>query len=178
MYHRQAFSQRFETLGDKSEAIFKKWATKRGLTFIRFGLDRPPFKKFKYLPENIRYLPDYLCEDGDSFVQKNYHRTLQSHFFVEVKACGKDQTLKIKRKTLTSLHELERVFARPVLFFFYDSHKQRVSLRYSAAQIARIARDVPLKQFPEGTEYYAIPADTLKWDPVDRETTDDDALGD
>jgi hypothetical protein len=166
LYNQQAFSTRYATLGDKSEAVFESWATTHGLNYVRFGLDRPPFDSFQYLPEAVRFLPDFLCEDTSSVIRNNYHTKERSHFFVEVKACGKDQRIKVKLRQIEAIRRYEQFFGRTVLFFFYDSFKGRISMRHSAANIKRIAdkNELPVKTFPEGTEYYAIPTTLLEWE--------------
>lgn len=152
-------------MGDESEKIFEDWSTKHGMNYARLGMNRPPFEFFHTLPINIRYLPDYICEDTSKTVRDRGGPMKYAHCFVEVKGIGKDQLVKMKVDMLDTNLEMEKVFKRPVIYFIFDKMNLRVSFHHSTNDILRIVEEnnIEEKRFHEGTRYYPVPSKLLGW---------------
>lgn len=129
------------TLGDTAEGKFEQIQDTLGVKYIRFGLNRPPFKVVT-LPRLIRHMPDYLMADR----------------LVEVQGIGRDAVLKLKPEkyaALTAWNDL----VYPVELWVWDSHRSK----YAVTNLA----DLPLDQigeFNDGNTYFAIGrADVGPW---------------
>lgn len=134
----RAFEHRFKLMGDLAEQAFEtSW--KKG--FVRYGLNRPPLKMAS-LPLEIRHTPDYLT----------------SSHLVEVQGIGKDQKLKLKLDKWKALDWWNKV--HPLLFFVYDSFNDRVIMLEWEA-LTKLCKDAKISKFPEGKEYYEVPAPVL-----------------
>lgn len=132
------FAQRYEQMGDQAEAVFEEHY-RQG--WVRFGLNRPPLQ-MGALPPKIRYTPDYLTSKG----------------LVEVQGFGRDQVAKFKRDKIEALLSWHRDFR--VDFFLWDSTNRR----YGWVRLPQLVTDFRkhhVLQFPEGTEYFAVPAGEL-----------------
>ena len=134
----KAFEHRFKMMGDLAEQAFET-TFKKG--FIRYGLNRPPLK-MSSLPLTIRHTPDYLT----------------SSHLVEVQGIGKDQKLKLKLDKYDALDWWHKV--HPLLFFVYDSFNDRV-ITLEWGTLKKLCRNANIEKFPEGKEYYEVPADVL-----------------
>lgn len=139
------FHERFHSLGNEAEAIFE---ASYAQGFVRYGLDRPPIHMAS-LPPFVRFTPDYLTARGA----------------VEVQGFGRDQNAKFRREKLAALgqwHHLIRVD-----FFIWDSHNKRYGW-VRLPDLERRLRMSQLRRFPEGNEYFEVPADELPvlgWTP-------------
>lgn len=91
---------------------------------------------------------------------------LHKHFLVEVKACGKDQLVKLKTNILHSTSLYDEFFTRPTLLFVYDSHNQRVSLSHTMQSIREVIidLDIPQSKFFDGPTYFGVPTDVFDWE--------------
>jgi len=154
-------------MGDRSEHVFDLWAKDKGITFIQWGFNRPPFEYLQYLPEEVRWMPDRLCEDREGYIQQNYHANLQKHCFVEIKAVGRDQIVKIKKKHIPVLQSIQDMLKRTVLVFVFDSANGRVSISHSINDLAYLAPYMNEARFYDGGEYYEFPTDVFTFEPFD-----------
>lgn len=171
-YRNQTFEKRFEIMGDTSENVFRKWATKAGINFVPYGLNRPPFDFFRYLPAEIRHTPDFLCEQSRETPVFPKLRTpklkFARHLLVEIKGCGKDQLIKIKHAEFETMQKWEAFTDRPILVWAFDSHKQRVSTSLIGSRIAALSEIVATGYYNDGgprKPYWAIPTKLLEWEP-------------
>lgn len=136
-----SFKQRFGQMGDEAEAMFEA-TYPRG--FERYGLNRPRVG-LKEVPPFIRFTPDYLT----------------AHGLVEVQGFGRDQLAKFKVAKLEALTEWDAIF--PVTFFFYDKTNSRYGYSPLTDVLDVIAEgQADLRLFPEGTPYWAVPANELE----------------
>jgi len=130
------FSERLNKMGDLAEGKFEEVAP---WPYARYGLNRPPFRLDK-VPTQICYTPDYLTEN----------------YLVEVQGFGRSQEVHMKLDKLQSLawwHE-----QMEVLLFLYDSFLERHTF-FRFHTVRDLCLQSQIKVFPEGKEYYAIPAD-------------------
>lgn len=156
-YHNKSFSERFALMGDLAETQFEKWASRKEIAFVDYGLKRPPFKKFYTLPLFVRGQPDYLCESSKG-----------SHFFVEVKGTG-GRVVRIKQETLDVAAQWNTELA--VWFFIYDSNNHRAAfLNYR--QLVEACKGCVKKAFDDGRDYYEVPAQRLAWEALLMEDKD------
>lgn len=132
-------NDRLWIMGDYAESAFKQYAAAKDISFIHFGMNRPPFDFFTQLPRLMRAMPDFLCETGDNrfgqLLRKQAGDISRAnpprHFFVEVKGCGADATFKLKDEQLAELRSWQQIAQRPVVFFFYDQPNELVSFSLS-----------------------------------------------
>lgn len=135
----EPFSHRFQTMGDIAERKFEELCDRK---FCRYGLNRPPIHMGS-LPLSVRHTPDYLTSES----------------FVEVQGLGSDQVLKLKLEKMRALRSWHRMHR--VVLFVYDSSNDRHA-NIPLAHLQRMCKNAEVKLFPEGKEYYAIPA-ALVW---------------
>lgn len=135
----QPFHRRIQTMGDIAERKFEDVSE---VNFVRYGLNRPPLNMAS-LPPEIRHTPDYLTS-------KN---------LVEVQGLGKDQMLKMKLDKMKALGSWNKMHA--VQLFVYDSTNDRHAL-IEHNDLQKLCRKATIESFPEGKQYYAIPA-ALVW---------------
>lgn len=134
------FRQRFGAMGDEAEAVFEATYPR---AWTRYGLNRPAIQ-LKDVPPFIRFTPDYLT----------------SHGAVEVQGFGNDQLAKFKVVKLDALVEWDEIF--PVTFFLYDKTNQRYGYSPLYSILSTIQEgNGDLRTFPEGTPYWALPAEGL-----------------
>lgn len=129
------FHNRFAAMGDAAEGVFERTYPQG---WVRFGLNRPPIAMGS-LPAFIRFTPDYLTARG----------------LVEVQGFGGDQLAKFKRDKLTALIDWHHHFR--VDFFLWDSANKR----YAWLRLHDLENYITphhVAYFPEGTQYFAIPA--------------------
>lgn len=138
-YADQNWGQRVGTLGDIAESVFEEVAPLG--TFVRYGLNRPPFRVKGLTPEQ-RNTPDYLTGTGD---------------FVEVMGCGRDNVLKLKLEKWDAQKRWQKL--GPVKYFFWNSNHSEWAL-LTLAQVQKLvtqgrkARGV--QAFNDGNEYIGI----------------------
>lgn len=141
-FYERKFSERWDAMGDESEATFESVATEG---VAPFGLNRPPVRVAD-LPQVIRYMPDRL----------------QSKRLVECMGIGKDYSLKLK---------LDKLFAQqwwntihPTELFIWNSHAER----WAQVPISDVAKQCQEKgtllQFPEGKPYWRLDVRDLGWE--------------
>tara|TARA_R100000152_G_C6764177_1_gene188729 strand:- start:362 stop:811 length:450 start_codon:yes stop_codon:yes gene_type:complete len=131
----EPFHRRIQTMGDIAERAFEEVSE---VNFVRYGLNRPPLNMAS-LPLTIRHTPDYLTSNN----------------LVEVQGLGKDQVLKMKLEKMKALGSWHRM--HKVQLFVYDSTNDRSALiEYNDLQ--KMCRKAAIESFPEGKQYYAIPA--------------------
>lgn len=133
------FEKRFEAMGDIAEGAFEE---RSKVKYVRFGLNRPPLK-MSALPPTLRYTPDYLTSNN----------------FVEVQGLGGDQIFKLKLDKLEALSFWNNL--HPVLLYVYDSHNVRDHY-LDWDSLTSLTQDAKIAAFPEGKQYYAVPA-SLIW---------------
>lgn len=138
-YADQSWGQRVGTLGDIAEGIFEEVAPLGA--FIRYGLNRPPFKVAN-LNDMQRNTPDYLCGTGD---------------FVEVMGCGRDNVVKLKPDKWEAQLAWDRKVG-PVKFFLWNSNHGEWALISTAEMRALVtkAKRKGVQSFNDGNEYLPI----------------------
>lgn len=135
----EPFHRRMQTMGDIAERRFEEFTQ---TNFVRYGLNRPPIHMAS-LPATIRHTPDYLT----------------SECFIEVQGIGRDQMLKMKLEKMKALGSWHRM--HKLQLFVYDSANDRDAL-IPYNELQKLCRKAQIESFPEGKQYYAIPA-TLVW---------------
>lgn len=172
----KGWNDRFELMGDMAERVFQDWAAVNDIAAVEFGLRRPPFAYFKYLPSEIRNTPDFLCEQVGKKPKlaglRGPNNRFARHFFVEVKGCGRDQVIKIKHTEFETLQKWESFSRRPVLYFAYDHFNRRVSTSLTLLRVESLIEEVPTAYFYDGgpgKPYWAIPTSELEWEPLPTE---------
>ena len=147
----RSFSQRIKQggMGDQAEAVFENVYP---LAWDRMGWNRPS-TPMNGMVAFIRYMPDYMTFHGP----------------VEVQGFGGDQTIKLKLDKLDALHEWDLV--QPTRLFLFDSKQSQHATITVPELLALVARkETEVRCFPEGKEYYAIPANLIPtWEPYDPE---------
>lgn len=132
-------------MGDTAGEAFNRFCNERMYKRTRFGFDRPDLDAFWWLPKVIRYAPDFILEVPSDSVSG------YSHYFVEVKGCGNDKTIKIKKDDVWALGEWEDYL--PVYIFAYNKGDWRIAS----------LKSIKSGEFDIGTfsdndkEYYKIP---------------------
>jgi hypothetical protein len=132
------WAARFVSMGDEAESQFE---ARYGKGFERAGLKRPKIRVRDLHPFEAQR-PDYLTSRG----------------YVEVMGMGRDQTLKLKVDKLEALR-FWRLLGRVHLWVWDSHHKRHVELPLE--RLEALTRTAKVRQFPEGTPYYALPADGL-----------------
>lgn len=150
------FNQRFNEMGDMSETNFKQWADRNSISYVAYGLNRPPFRSFQTLPLVIRGTPDFLCEG-------------KSKFFVECKGTG-GRVLKIKPDSLKALEAWNSILN--VWMFVYNS-KQHTASFLPFRVLSDVALASPLKAFEvDNKPYHEINVSKLTWFTLEKIMTD------
>lgn len=126
-------------MGDEAEAVFEMVY---GKGFEAYGLRRPKVS-LRQVPPFVRFTPDYLTSDG----------------LIEVQGFGQDQVCKFKVGKLSALEEWNAQFG--VTFFLYDKTNQRFGYISLGPLMELLPTKGTLTTFPEGTPYWAVPADEL-----------------
>jgi len=134
----QSWQNRVNTLGDIAESKYEETAK---VSFERYGLNRPAVS-LRLLPLMIRHTPDYLT----------------SHGLVEVQGFGRSQLCHMKLDKLDALKQWNKVF--PVDLFWYDSLNDR-TCQIPLKDFIKLIKNAQIKTFPEGHEYYAVPAESV-----------------
>lgn len=149
-FSNQGWLARFSQLGDKAEGAFEHFAKQNMIEIVRFGFNRPPFKRFAQLPEFLRYAPDYLVEDRQNVLNASLHT------FVECKGSG-GKNVKIKPTTLAHADEWNNIL--PLVFFIYNSKTDHIQI-VPNQDMQRIVEGRELKKFEsDNNEYYEIALD-------------------
>jgi len=138
-FSEQSFTKRLQTMGDIAERAFEE---RYDQNFCRYGLNRPSIN-MAMLPPHLRYTPDYLT----------------SQALVEVQGLGSDQILKVKLDKYESLKWWNKT--HPVVLFVYDSSNDRCAA-LPFTRLRGLFKNAEIDSFPEGKEYYAVPA-ALIW---------------
>ncbi len=137
-FSKEPFQRRLQTMGDIAERAFEETCQSK---YTRYGLNRPPINMGSLSPK-IRYTPDYLM----------------SNHLVEVQGLGSDQVFKLKIEKLDALTWWNK--AHPVIMFVYDSKNKRTAyIEYK--NLKRLCKNADVRSFPEGKEYYAVPAELI-----------------
>lgn len=140
------FRDRFFRLGDEAEDVFEKYADKHDISYQRYGFNRPPLSKFRYLDEFVRNTPDYVAQ---------WNKKL---FFVECKGTAYNH-VKIKPDQFDVLGSWDSY--EPVIVFIYNSRTKGVSFM-SLEEIRTASQGLPVKTFSsDNREYWEIP---IIWD--------------
>lgn len=142
-FRNKSWGERYTAMGDQAETAYEADRERRGIAFVRSGLNRPPFKQVWRLPLVERYRPDYMELDR----------------YVEVQGYGQDQRTKLKVEKLEQLGRWANIM--PVVLFLFDSTSNS-SIEVPLKQIQLLVKGRATKQFPEGKEYYEIHADELR----------------
>ena len=142
------FSERIKELGDTAETVFEQWAEQHGITFVRLGLNRPPFQHLYKVNKLIRLMPDYLCEGTDTVL-------------VEVKGCGLEG-LKIKHESFDIMAVWSAI--QPLKIFIYNSATKATAL-LTLNELAELRLTKDTQAFPDGKLFVTIPITEIKWEP-------------
>lgn len=136
------FRERFARLGDDAEAAFESYADDVGILYQRYGFNRPPLTKYRYINEFVRNTPDYMAQ---------YKKEL---FFIECKGTIYDH-VKIKPdqlRVLENWHMYEKVIVS-----VYNSRKKQVTF-LSLDEIKQLSQGLPIHTFQsDNKEYWEIP---------------------
>ena len=136
----QPFARRFDAMGDAAEQVFEQTYP---LGWARYGLNRPPIN-LATVPPIVRYTPDYITSKG----------------LVECQGFGRDQTYKMKQGKWEALLTWNLMFRTDL--FVWDSFNRRYGfVRLSDLSDVLSSGRIPIRQFPEGTAYWAVVVDQL-----------------
>ena len=159
-HYKRPFRQRISFKTEPAEVMFERWADGQGINWHRLGMDRPAFNFVPQIPSIIRATPDYLAEATDHPLKTIKPR----HFLVECKGCGKDQTIKVKFDSLADIERWQEWASRPVIFFFYDSHGNRISPVNTVEAVKERCADAEVDKFPDNHRpYYKLTTDMFDW---------------
>lgn len=140
-WHNQPWHLRRNIMGDTAETKFEETHDSLGIKYVRYGLNRPPFKVIT-LPRFIRYAPDYLMADR----------------LVEVQGIGRSAELRLKVDKYAALMAWNDMVLN-VDLWVWDSHR----IRYSQTPLVDIAT-TNVGTFDDGKTFYRIPrADLGPW---------------
>lgn len=143
------FKERIKVLGEIAEKAFEKYCYIHAIKSDRFGFELPNFDLFYKVPLTLRYMPDYIVEDGDT------------HFLVEVKGCGADGTFKLKKDNIETLFFWNKIVK--VLFAFYDGENKQICYGYSLDTIYTILPTLEINKYGDNQkEYYLLPRERLE----------------
>lgn len=140
-------------MGDLAEGVFEQVYPK---AWDRMGFNRPKTPMQGMAPF-IRYTPDYMTYHGP----------------VEVQGFGNDQTAKIKVDKLQALREWDSI--QETRLFLFDSKNNRWAM-LTIEQVLDLVEDdlVVIDSFPEGKQFYAIPASLVDgWTDYTPQQVDD-----
>lgn len=160
-FHQQNYARRFDVLGDIAEPKFEEWAKANTIAFVRFGYNRPPFKRDWQIAEHIRLMPDYLCEPKKG-----------PHFLVEVKGCKlkrrkgdeSNADIKIKEVTLEALFKWS--LEQPVRFWIYDSGYNMWTF-VPLTDVLAATVNAEKKQFETDNKwYFSLPREAFQWKKI------------
>jgi hypothetical protein len=174
-HRNKPFAERFKTMGDEAETAFEQWAHQNDIRCVQYGLNRPNFTKFQFLPAEIRHTPDFLCEQLGKPPKLPKLRTPASkfarHFLAEVKGCGRDQKIKLKHAEFAVIQRWEQFSQRPVIVFAYDNHHMRVSTSMITSFVEWVVThdEVKTENYFDGgppKPYWSIPTSLLEWEPL------------
>jgi len=144
------FAQRRD--GSEAEKKFSEWATRRGIEHIPYGFRRPDYTEFPSLPSFIRHTPDFIAFWSGK------------HLLIETKGMGRDGVFKLKLADLLPAQEWSKFL--PLWYFIWNSSTQAVAIE-SCDDITELCVKAPQRRFAEGTPYYAIEQNMLKWSPYE-----------
>lgn len=157
-FSEQHFTQRLAKMGDQAEAQFEAWATAKGISFVRYGLNRPEFKKFAKVSPFIRATPDFLCEG-------------KTHFLVDAKGTGGEVIKSFKPKVMPYLAQWND--DTPLWFFLYDSRHKQVAFE-TFERVLEICNNSEVRRFPnDNNEYYHVSLEHFTWESVNERKHND-----
>ena len=146
------FSQRFATMGDTAEDVYKAVAPLGNTT--RFGFRRPKGIKFSTFPETLRHQPDFVT----------------ATYLVEVVGMGRDGILKsikvAKYEALKTWNKIAKMLGlMGLVVFVWNSHKhQFITLAWSSIveEVNYSKRKYGIQEFKsDGVQYYRLDWDRL-----------------
>lgn len=159
-YRDASFQDRFQgRWADEAQAAYELDRNMRRVPFAKHGLDRAPFsaRALMAAPSTVRYAPDYK-EEVDERLR-----------YVEVKGCGRDESIKLKEEQLAALWIIHEEL--PVWFCFWNN-RRRTLVDLHIEEVQRLAgqaeRDGNVGTFDPDTApkpYYE-----LGWDVVAAQT--------
>lgn len=146
------FQERWKQMGDQAEKAYLRAYNGSHQKHDKFGWDRTDLDTSK-MPPKLRYMPDFITvgRGGVSWL-------------TECVGFGKDQLLKFKVEKLKALKEWQDDCLTYI--FIYDSSQDKYAI-ILVDGLQKIADACPIKTFPEGKEYYEIPADRFAMFAVD-----------
>jgi hypothetical protein len=167
------FNVRFKKMGDMAEGVFKHWCRQNNITYVEYGMQRPPFDHFMRLSPFLRYTPDFLCEaQGERFDHLIDERgKITRHFLTEIKGVGRDQIIKLKLDNVQQLCNWQTSSGRPVTVFVYDSKNEAISYRMTMDRLSELLPDLEVDHFQDGGKpkpFYRLPTSLLEWEPFER----------
>lgn len=135
----RSWDERFKRMGDEAEGVFEAVYPEG---WVRFGLERPPIR-MDYLPDKMRYTPDYLTSKG----------------LVEVQGLGRDRRFKMKHSKLAALQDWHEDFR--VDLFVWDRTAERFGFVRLPDLEAVLEERGKVDHFPEGPAYSHVGVDEL-----------------
>lgn len=145
------FQERWKQMGDQAEKAYLRTYNGAHHKHDKFGWDRTDLDTSRMSPK-LRYMPDFMTVS-----------TGGAAWLTECVGFGKDQLLKFKVEKLEALQEWDKD-CRTFVFIYDSSRDYHAMTRVDALQYR--AAGCPIKRFPEGKEYYEIPADRFNMQPV------------
>lgn len=152
-FNEQVYKDRMRMRGTPAERQFVVYAKKMGWHGAKYGFEQG-VEHFWKVPEVIRATPDFVISSPVPML-------------VEVKGCGKDGIIKLKERDLTALESWNHM--ADVWFFFYDSHRKRVSFQaYPSINEVVMDSDIVQDIYPDNNAlYYKLPVDKIKWEKIE-----------
>ena len=153
----QSFEKRAESTPAEDE-MQTYYENKKGIKVMRYGPDqRKPHNQFsvKYwmkIKKIIRKTPDYVVMD----LKK------PQAYFLEVKGCGRDGLVKLKKEDLEEYKEWAKEM--PFSFFVYNMYKQAV-IQFSIQDLAKTINknNIQMERFKRDNKlHYPVPFQLLE----------------
>lgn len=142
------WEQRETVLGDPAETAFEKYAHRRQLAVVRYGLCRPPINMAR-VPVQLRYTPDYLTDVG----------------LIEVQGCGHDQTFKFKHDKLWAVSQWEKLDS---MWWFLWNQPHNTHAVVSHAAIIRLCSDQGISYRVDGYFDGTKPYSAVTWEQLQK----------
>jgi hypothetical protein len=151
-YRDQSFSQRFSSMGDEAEGVYKA-VTPLGNT-TQFGFRRPQGVRFSSFPVRLRHMPDFVT----------------ATHMVEVMGMGRDGILKSMKVTKYEALKIYNQIAPKlgllglVVFIWNSALHQFVVVQWAeiVKEVAYSKRKYGVQAFEnDGNEYYPLHWDRL-----------------
>lgn len=166
-HYKKPFIERSRYTTQPAEEQFEAWAPTQGVSYFRYGLDRPDFNYVPQMPSVLRTTPDFVAEaQGERFdAIRDEQMRMVRHFLVECKGCGADQTIKVREDSFEHLQAWQAFLGRPVSFFLYDMVGNRISPLNPLELVLMKAAKAETGTFPDNHKtFYKLTTDMFQWE--------------